>query len=56
MTQAFRLADRVRVRRDFERAYNEGARIHGRLMTVFVLPNVVLAGSIMFAVVCSHGR
>ena len=39
MTQAFRLAEHVRARRDFERAYNEGARIHGRFMIVFVLPN-----------------
>jgi len=37
--QSFRIAERVRVRRDFERAYNEGARIHGRFMIVFVLPN-----------------
>jgi ribonuclease P protein component len=32
-------AERVRVRRDFERAYDQGARIHGRFMIVFVLPN-----------------
>jgi ribonuclease P protein component len=37
--QSFRIAERVRIRRDFERAYNEGARIHGRFMLVFVLPN-----------------
>lgn len=39
MEQSFRIAHRVRVRRDFERAYNEGSRIHGRFMTIFVLPN-----------------
>ena len=39
MQQAFRLANRVRVRRDFERAYDEGARIPGKYMTLFVLPN-----------------
>lgn len=39
MEQSFRIAHRVRVRRDFERAYNEGARIPGRFMTLFVLPN-----------------
>ena len=39
MKQSFRIADRIRVRREFERAYNEGARIHGRFMTVFLLPN-----------------
>lgn len=30
---------RVRCRPDFERAYDTGARIHGRFMTVFVVPN-----------------
>ncbi len=30
---------RVRRRADFERAYEAGARIHGRYMTVFVVPN-----------------
>lgn len=30
---------RVRRRPDFERAYNTGVRIHGRFMTVFVVPN-----------------
>ena len=39
MTQAFRLADRVRVRREFERAYDQGRKVHGRWMTVFLLPN-----------------
>jgi ribonuclease P protein component len=39
VTQALRLAERVRRRPEFERAYNEGARIHGQFMTVFVLPN-----------------
>ena len=32
-------AERMRRRPDFERAYKEGARVHGRFMTVFVLPN-----------------
>ena len=31
--------ERMRRRPDFERAHNEGARVHGRFMTVFVLPN-----------------
>jgi ribonuclease P protein component len=39
VTQAFRLADRVRRRSEFERAYNTGVRIHGRFMTVFVVAN-----------------
>ena len=32
-------AERVRRRPEFERIYKEGARIHGRFMTLFVLPN-----------------
>ena len=30
---------RIRRRPEFERVYNEGTRIRGRFMTVFVLPN-----------------
>ena len=32
-------SQRIRRRPEFERVYNEGARIHGRFMTLFVLPN-----------------
>jgi ribonuclease P protein component len=32
-------SERVRRRPEFERIYDQGARIHGRFMTVFVLPN-----------------
>ena len=32
-------AERVRRRPEFERIYNQGVRIHGRFMTVFVFPN-----------------
>lgn len=31
--------ERIRRRPEFERVYNEGARINGRFMTVFVLEN-----------------
>ena len=31
--------DRIRRRPEFERIYSAGAKIHGRLMTVFVMPN-----------------
>jgi ribonuclease P protein component len=31
--------DRIRRRSEFERVYERGARVHGRFMTVFVLPN-----------------
>jgi ribonuclease P protein component len=32
-------SQRIRRRPEFERIYNQGARIHGRFMTLFVLPN-----------------
>jgi ribonuclease P protein component len=32
-------AERIRRRPEFERIYKDGARIHGRFMTLFVLPN-----------------
>ena len=38
-SQALPAAQRVRRRLDFERIYKEGARVHGRFMTLFVLPN-----------------
>ena len=31
--------ERIRRRFEFDRIYSEGARVHGRFMTVFVLPN-----------------
>jgi ribonuclease P protein component len=37
--QRLAVAERIRRRPEFERIYNEGARIHGRFMTLFVLPN-----------------
>jgi ribonuclease P protein component len=37
--QALTAEARIRRRPEFERVYNEGARIHGRFMTVFVMPN-----------------
>lgn len=37
--QSFRPAQRLRRRAEFERAYKEGIRLRGRLMTVFVVPN-----------------
>lgn len=36
-TQGLPPSDRIRRRPDFERVYNQGARISGRFMTVFVL-------------------
>jgi ribonuclease P protein component len=32
-------AERVRRRPEFERAYNTGARIHGRFLTLFIVAN-----------------
>ncbi len=37
--QGLAVAERIRRRPEFERIYKEGARIHGRFMTLFVLPN-----------------
>ena len=31
--------DRIRRRPEFERIYSAGSKVHGRLMTVFVMPN-----------------
>ena len=39
MTDTLRRTDRVRRRPEFERAYDTGVRIHGRLMMLFVVPN-----------------
>lgn len=35
----FRAAEHIRARADFERVYNTGRRLSGRLMTMFVGPN-----------------
>jgi ribonuclease P protein component len=37
--QALTAAERIRRRPEFERVYDNGTRMHGRFMTVFVLPN-----------------
>ena len=37
--QGLPATERIRRRPEFERVYNEGARIHGRFMTVFARPN-----------------
>lgn len=39
LSQSFKRTERIRRRPEFERVYSQGARIHGRFMTVFVLPN-----------------
>ena len=39
MGQGLTGAERIRRRPEFERIYSEGARIHGRFMTLFVLSN-----------------
>jgi ribonuclease P protein component len=38
-SQGLAPTERIRRRPDFERVYNDGARVHGRFMTLFVLPN-----------------
>ncbi|MSO81717.1 MAG: ribonuclease P protein component [Acidobacteria bacterium] len=37
--QTLPAAERIRRRPEFERVYSAGAKVHGRFMTVFVLPN-----------------
>ena len=37
--QGLKAIERIRRRPEFERIYNQGARVHGRFMTVFTLPN-----------------
>jgi ribonuclease P protein component len=37
--QGLTATERIRRRPEFERVYSEGARVHGRFMTLFVLPN-----------------
>ena len=39
LSQTLRRISRVRVRPDFERAYNTGLRLAGRYMTLFIVPN-----------------
>lgn len=39
MTEGLRPDERIRRRPEFERVYNEGTRISGRFMTVFLLAN-----------------
>ena len=40
----FRPHEHIRRRADFQRAYEHGARIQGRLATLFVLPNALSVG------------
>src|SRR5262245_53380038 len=37
--QGLAAPERIRRRPEFERIYNTGAKVHGRFMTVFVMPN-----------------
>lgn len=37
--QGLAASERIRRRPEFERVYKEGARVHGRFMTVFALPS-----------------
>ena len=37
--QGLAAPERIRRRPEFERIYNAGAKIHGRFMTLFVMPN-----------------
>ena len=39
MDECFRPAQRIRRRSDYQKAYREGAKVNGRLMTLYLLPN-----------------
>jgi ribonuclease P protein component len=45
----FRPAERVRRRADFRQAYEQGARVHGRYSTLFILPNKLGCGRLGIA-------
>lgn len=40
----FRPYEHIRRRADFQRVYERGSKVHGRLATVFVLPNELAVG------------
>ncbi len=41
MAQTLRPRERLRRRADFQRVYDQGTRLHGRFMTLVVLPNAL---------------
>jgi ribonuclease P protein component len=43
MDQRLQATERIRRRPEFERIYSAGAKVHGRFMIVFVMPNGTLA-------------
>ena len=45
----FRTDERIRRRADFQQVYKQGARIHGRFSTLFVLPNQQTVGRLGIA-------
>ena len=45
----FRLEERIRRRTEFQQVYEQGARIHGRYATLFVLPNRLEVGRLGIA-------
>ena len=44
MDERFRPAQRIRRRSDYQKAYREGTRVNGRLMTLYLLPNGLEVG------------
>jgi ribonuclease P protein component len=46
---AFRPAEHIRRRADFERAYEHGVRVRGRYSTVFICPNALGIGRLGIA-------
>lgn len=44
MDERLRPAQRIRRRSDYQKAYREGAKVNGRLMTLYLLPNGLNVG------------
>lgn len=47
--ETFRRHEHIRRRADFQRVYEHGVKIHGRLSTLFVLPNDLAVGRLGIA-------
>jgi ribonuclease P protein component len=54
-SQAFRPAERVRRRAEFQDIYRRGAKVHGRYYTVFVLANPAGSGRLGIAATRKFG-
>jgi len=51
----FRPNERIRRRADFQQAYENGTRVHGRFSTLFILPNKLDVGRLGIAATKKFG-